>query len=183
MCGGSGKIKGGKSLFGGGTCPQCNGTGASTEPCGICHGTGHVERQRKISDVRIPAGVRDGQRVRLAGQAGGADLYLKVKIHPDSKVRREGNDLFTDFPLHYTVASLGGEATVDTFEGRKLLAIPPSTQSGQKFRLTGLGMPNVKGGARGSLFAEARIIVDKALSNEERELLTKLAKIRKVQTT
>ncbi len=179
MCQGSGKVKGRSGLFGQSACPQCGGTGQATETCPECHGEGSVTRQRRISDVKIPPGVTDGQRIRLAGQgAAGGDLFLKIRIKPNSKFERIGDDLKTEFAVPYTVAALGGEASVETFDGPRTLTIPAGTQSGQSFRLKGQGMPILKGGGRGSLKATAKITVPKDLSPRERDLLTELAKLR-----
>ena len=178
-CGGSGKVKGGRGLFGNNVCPQCSGTGQATEVCPECRGEGSVMRPRKLSDVKIPAGVADGQRIRLAGQgAGGGDLFLKIKIRPNAKYERNGDDLKTDFTVPYTVAALGGEAGVETFAGRKTLNIPAGTQSGQSFRLGGQGMPKLKGGGAGDLYARVKMTVPKDLSPRERDLLLELAKLR-----
>lgn len=179
MCGGSGKVKSGRNLFGNSLCPQCGGTGQMLEVCPDCHGDGVVTKPRKLSDVKIPAGVGDGQRIRLAGQgAGGGDLFLKVKVRAHPKYERVGDDLRTDFDVPYTVAALGGEASVETFGGRKTLNVPPGTQSGQSFRLGGQGMPRLKGGGAGDLYARVKMTVPKDLSPRERELLTELAKLR-----
>lgn len=179
MCGGTGKVKGGRGFFGSNTCPQCGGTGQATEICPDCGGEGTVSRQRRISDVKIPVGVADGQRIRLAGQgSAGGDLFLKVKIKPHPNFEREGDDLRTEMLVPYTVAALGGEAAVETFGGRKVLNIPPGTQSGQSFRLTGQGMPRLKGGGSGNLYARVKMTVPKDLSPRERELLTELAHLR-----
>ena len=178
-CGGSGKVKGGRGLFGNNVCPQCSGTGQATEVCPECRGEGSVMRPRKLSDVKIPAGVADGQRIRLAGQgAGGGDLFLKIKIRPNAKYERTGDDLKTDFTVPYTVAALGGEAGVETLAGRKMLNIPAGTQSGQSFRLGGQGMPKLKGGGSGDLYARVKMTVPKDLSPRERDLLLELAKLR-----
>ena len=179
MCAGTGKVKGGRGLFGNSLCPQCGGTGQATEACPECHGEGTVTRQRRLSDVKIPPGVTDGQRIRLAGQGGsGGDLFLKMKIKPHPRFERIGDDLRTEFTVPYTVAALGGEASVETFEGLRVLTVPAGTQSGQSFRLKGQGMPILKGGGRGSLNATAKITVPKDLSPRERDLLTELAKLR-----
>ena len=179
MCGGSGKVKGGRGLFGASICPQCSGTGQATEICPDCHGDGVVNKQRKLSDVKIPAGVAEGQRIRLAGQGvGGGDLFLKVKVKAHPQYERTGDDLRADVVVPFTVAALGGEASVETLAGRKVLNVPPGTQSGQSFRLTGLGMPKLKGGGKGDLFARVKMTVPKDLSPRERDLLTELAKLR-----
>lgn len=179
MCAGSGKVKGGRGLFGNSLCPQCGGTGQATEVCPECRGEGTVTRQRRLSDVKIPPGVTDGQRIRLAGQgAGGGDLFLKIKVKPHTRFVRDGDDLQTDFPVPYTVAALGGEASVETFDGPRVLTVPAGTQGGQSFRLKGQGMPILKGGGRGSLQATVKMTVPKDLSPRERDLLTELAKLR-----
>jgi molecular chaperone DnaJ len=179
MCAGTGKVKGGRGLFGNTLCPQCGGTGQATEVCPECRGEGSVTRQRKISDVKIPPGVTDGQRIRLAGQGvNSGDLFLKIKIKPHPKFERVGDDLRTDFTVPYTVAALGGEASVETFDGPRVLNVPAGTQGGQSFRLKGQGMPILKGGGRGNLSATVKMTVPKDLSPRERDLLTELAKLR-----
>jgi len=179
VCGGSGKVKGGRNLFGSSLCPQCGGTGQAMDVCPDCHGDGTITKPRKLSDVKIPAGVSDGQRIRLAGQgSGGGDLFLKVKVRAHPQFERTGDDLRTDFTVPFTVAALGGEATVETFGGRKTLNVPPGTQSGQSFRLGGQGMPKLKGGGAGDLYARVKMTVPKDLAPRERELMLELAKLR-----
>jgi chaperone protein DnaJ len=183
MCGGSGKSRG-RSLFGSGVCPQCGGSGEAQEPCPDCQGRGAIDRSKRLSQIKIPAGVKDGQRIRLQGQgSNGGDLYLKIAIRPDLRYERKDSDLYTGFPVPFTVAALGGEASVETPQGRKVLTIPPGTQTGQKFRLTGIGMPVVKGSGRGNLYASAEITVPKSLSPRERDLLSELARLRKDDVT
>ncbi|MBV9851320.1 MAG: J domain-containing protein [Armatimonadetes bacterium] len=178
MCAGTGKVKGNRGFFGNNTCPQCAGTGQAVEVCPQCHGDGTISKRKPI-DVKIPAGIGDGQRLRLAGQgAGGGDLYLKVTIRPHPQFERDGDDLRTEFSVPYTVAALGGEAAVETLGGRKVVAVPAGTQSGRSFRLGGLGMPHLKGGGAGDLYAKAKVTVPKDLSPRERDLLTELAKLR-----
>ena len=179
MCGGSGKVKGGRGLFANTVCPQCGGTGQATEACPECRGEGIVNKQRRLSDVKIPAGVADGQRIRLAGQGtGGGDLFLKIKIRPNAQFERTGDDLRTDFAVPFTVAALGGEAFVETFDGRKTLTVPAGTQGGQSFRLGGQGMPRLKGGGAGDLYAKVKMTVPKDLSPRERDLLREFAGLR-----
>jgi len=184
-CGGTGKVKGSLGFFGNNVCPQCSGTGQSREICPECRGEGTVSKNKKLSDVKIPAGVNDGQRIRLAKQgSNGGDLYLKVKVRPNPNFERKGDDLYTDFTLPYTTAALGGEAVVQTLAGRKVLTVPGGTQSGQSFRLTGQGMPSLKTrGTKGNLFAKAFITIPKDLSTREKELLGELAKIRSENTS
>jgi chaperone protein DnaJ len=182
-CQGTGKARGHRGLFAP-ECPKCMGSGRLTQPCDTCHGAGHIEKKRKLSDVKIPAGVRQAQRIRLAGQgAGGADIFLKVNILPDTRFQCDDNDIHTEFNVPYTVAALGGKAYVDSLDGRKVLTIPPGTQSGAKFRLTGLGMPSLKGASRGNLYAKAKISIGSDLTNREKELLYELAQIRNDEVT
>lgn len=132
-------------------------------------------------EVKIPKGVRDGSRIRLAGQGEPSrgtekgDLYLIVKMRPHPRFERKDNDLYTDVPVPYTTAALGGEVDVPTLTGKVSMKVPPGTSSGQTFRLAGQGMPHLRGTGRGDLFARVKITVPKALTQRERELLTELA--------
>jgi len=136
-------------------------------------------------DVRIPAGVRDGSRVRAAGEGesgsnGGpsGDLYLRVKLRPHPVFERDGNDLRTKIAVPVTTAVLGGEANVPTISGSVRLKIPETTQSGQVFRLKGHGMPLVgRGDERGDLYATIDIQLPRALSREQREHYEALQKL------
>lgn len=132
-------------------------------------------------NVRIPAGVREGQRIRLAGQGatglgGGAkgDLYLNVKYEQHPEFRAEGSDLIHEAELTVTQAVLGSEITVPTLEGKAHLKIPAGTQNGQKFRLKQRGLPDGKS-ARGDLYVEVEVLIPKSLNSKERELWEQLA--------
>jgi curved DNA-binding protein len=134
-------------------------------------------------DVDIPAGVTDGQRIRLAGQggqgSGGAppgDLYLVVRIAPDARYRVEGRDIHVDLPLAPWEAALGTSVAVDTPGGEAKVRVPPGTSSGRRLRLRGRGLPNPRGRA-GDLFATVRIVVPPQLTDRERELFEELARI------
>jgi curved DNA-binding protein len=132
-------------------------------------------------EVKIPAGVADGQKIRLAGQgsggaAGAGDLYLTVRIAPHATFERRGKDLYVDVPVPFTVAALGGEAKVPTLKGSRLtVTIPPGMQSGQSLRLGGQGLPDVRGGTTGDLYARVKITVPKSLTERQKELLRELA--------
>jgi len=137
--------------------------------------------QRKNLSVKIPAGVREGQRIRLAGQGqpgmgGGArgDLFLRIRIEPDPRFRIEGADLHTHVPVAPWEAALGGDAEVETPEGTVRIRIPAGSSSGRKIRLRGRGLTRA-GGERGDLLAEVRIVVPSELSDRERELYEQLA--------
>ncbi|MBB6049113.1 DnaJ C-terminal domain-containing protein [Armatimonas rosea] len=128
-------------------------------------------------DVKVPAGVNEGQKIRLAGQGvNGGDVLLTVRLLAHSTFERKGDDLIVDVPVPYTTAALGGEMKVPTIEGKTLtVKLPAGTQSGQQLRLTGKGMPKLKEGGHGDLYARIKITVPKVLSERERTLLTELA--------
>ena len=136
-------------------------------------------------DVRIPAGVKDGSRVRAAaegetGSNGGAagDLYLRVRLRPHPVFERDGSDLRTKIAVPITTAVLGGEASVPTISGSVRLKIPETTQNGQVFRLKGHGMPIIgKGDQRGDLYAAVDIQMPRALTKEQREHYEKLHRL------
>ncbi len=180
-CGGRGAIGG---LFGmQSACPECGGSGQTDrEVCSECKGRGATPGRRKVT-VKIPAGVADGQKVRVAGQgvAGSSgrkgDLYVVVRVRPHDKFRREGDDLHVEVPVYFTTAALGGEVQVPTMRGQVRMTMPPGTQCGQKFRLRGEGMPRLRGQGRGDLYATAKVTIPKRLSVKQRELFTQLAEL------
>ena len=136
-------------------------------------------RARKLT-VKIPAGVRDGPRIRLAGQghpgqAGGpsGDLYLRVRVRPHPLFARDGDDLRMDLPVALHEAMLGGEVTVPTLKGRVSLRIPPETQNGRTIRLAGQGMPRAGGGS-GDLYVTVKVVLPTKLSDDEREFVRKI---------
>ena len=139
--------------------------------------TGQTRKLR----VKIPAGVRPGQRIRLANQGGPAppggkrgSLYLKIELLPHPRYRLDGLNLMTTLPLSPWEAALGGKVSVDTLEGERTVRIPPGSSSGRKIRLRGLGFTG-SGGAKGDLYAELKILVPDALSDREKELFSALA--------
>ncbi|NUL83368.1 MAG: J domain-containing protein [Armatimonadetes bacterium] len=165
------------------TCPECGGTGKIGERCADCGGLG-VTRQTRTLSVRIPPGVRDDQRIRLAGQgiAGGngkrGDLYLRVRIQPHPKFERRGEHLHTEVEVDYLTALLGGEINVETPTGSVKMKVPAGSQSGAVFRLSGQGMPKDKE-KRGDLYARLRISVPRRPGDEEKRLLEQIAAARK----
>ncbi|MEN6519755.1 MAG: DnaJ C-terminal domain-containing protein [Armatimonadota bacterium] len=134
-------------------------------------------------EVKIPKGVKDGSRIRLAGQGEPSrgsqrgDLYLIVKMRPHPKYERKDDDLYTDVPVNYTTAALGGEVQVQTLSGRVNMKVPAGTSSGQTFRLAGQGMPHLQGTGKGNLFARVKVTVPKSMSDRERELLKEIASL------
>lgn len=137
-------------------------------------------------EVKVPAGVRDGSRIRLSGRGepgsmGGppGDLYLVVQIRPHPMYRRDGDDLYVDLPVTVTEAALGAEVEVPTLSGKARIKIPPGSQSGRHMRLRGKGMPHLKGGGSGDLFAKLHVVTPTQLSDRERELYQELGSLRR----
>jgi molecular chaperone DnaJ len=170
-------------------CPTCAGAGqVAGAVCHVCQGQGVVQRTRRI-EVRIPAGAKDGTRVRLAGEGspgmgGGArgDLHVVVKVRPDPRFERKGDDLITEVPVPLDDAVLGGEVEVQTISGKKIaLTIPRLTQNGRTIRLGGLGMPRLDGKkkGKGDLLAKVKVVLPEELTDHERELFTQLREARK----
>ena len=164
------------------TCDVCFGTGMDgSELCYACGGSGSVLRRRKI-EVDIPSGIREGQKVRVAGKGspgvdGGkpGDVLLKVRIKPDPAFAFDGNDLRVDVEAPLYTALLGGEVIVRTLTGKVALTIPPETQNGKVFRLRRQGWPTMTGGKeRGDLLARIVVTLPTGLSERERELFEEL---------
>jgi DnaJ-class molecular chaperone len=162
-------------------CRVCAGTGKiANATCHVCRGTGVAAPLRRV-EVGVPAGVKDGQRIRLAGQgapgaSGGAsgDLLLRVTVAPHARFERRGDDLHVEFDVAVADAALGGESKVPTLKGKMLaLKVPAGTQGGKVFRLAGQGMPKVSGGF-GDLFAKARLVLPETLTDEQRRLFEEL---------
>ncbi len=182
-CGGTGSIAVNQGFFSmTQTCPRCHGSGRVVQqPCATCGGSGSVRRQRSFH-VRIPAGVKDGARIRLAGKgepgpAGGqpGDLYVMVRVAPHRLFGRKGNDLTLELPITFAEAALGANVPVPTLDGPVTLKIPAGTQSGQTFRIRGKGAPR-KGG-QGDLLVTVRVEVPKRLSREEKRLIKQLQEV------
>jgi molecular chaperone DnaJ len=185
QCHGKGTIEqtGGRMKFNV-TCPRCHGTGKNISPCTVCHGEGSVERTDPL-EIRIKAGTRDGQRIRIAGKGnaglrggGGGDLYVSIRIGEHALFRREGDDIHITVPVTAVEAALGSKIEVPTIDGRSMLKIPPGTQSGQKLRLREKGVPSAtKDGARGDEIVDVKITVPMPRDEKTKELLRELAKL------
>jgi len=161
-------------------CTQCQGAGLTPrgDTCQKCGGRGQVEQVKRLQ-VRIPAGVQSGARIRLAGQGvAGGNLYLIPRIHPHRFFKRRGDDLHCDVPITYAEAALGAEVDVPTLNGRVKVRIPPGTSSNQQLRLAGRGMPRAGGAGSGDLYVHVRIVVPKDLTREEKDLITRLGRLR-----
>ena len=184
-CGGKGQVTqtGGRMKFNV-PCPRCHGTGKNISVCPNCHGEGTVERTEPL-EVRIKAGTRDGQRIRLAGKGnagshGGSagDLYVIIRTADHPVFHREGDDIRITVPVTATEAALGAKIEVPTIDGRTLLKIPPGTQSGQKLRLREKGVPSAtKEGIRGDEIVEVKIVVPEARDLKVRELWQEMQKL------
>jgi DnaJ-class molecular chaperone len=160
-------------------CPTCHGSGnVGGKPCVTCHGSGW-QRGRHQVDVRIPAGVRTGQKVRISGQgAGGGDLYLAVTVAPHAQFERRGDDVHLTVPITAPEAALGVTLEVPTLRGKVSMKVPPATSSGRTFRLPGYGMPKPKGAGHGNQLVTVRIVMPADLRPEERELYEQLKALR-----
>lgn len=160
------------------TCPRCEGSGKIVPtPCKVCHGKGRVQEQNTL-DVKVPAGVDTGDRIRLAGQGeaglnGGppGDLYVQVRVKPHKLFRREGSDLHCEVPVSFATAALGGELEVPSLDGRVKLKVPPETQTGKQFRVTGKGVKSVHGGGVGDLLCRVVVETPINLTKEQKQLL------------
>ena len=165
-------------------CPRCRGNGTVIEdPCQRCRGTGR-ERRTKRYTVKIPAGVKDGTRIRLkgkgeAGFSGGeaGDLYVVTRVQPSNLYERRGDDLVVDVPVTFAEAALGAEVSVPTPDGPVKLKVKPGTQDATLLRVKGKGAPKLKGSARGDVLARMHVTIPKRLKKRERELLEELQQI------
>jgi molecular chaperone DnaJ len=166
------------------TCGRCHGTGrVISKPCVTCKGEGRTTHERTLT-VKIPAGIADGQRLRISGEGEGGtgggpagDLYVFIEVGEHPFFRREGNNLSCDIPLNFTTLALGGTIDVPTLDGHESYKVPEGTQSGTIFRLRGKGMPDVSGRGRGDLFFTVQAVTPKKLTKEQRSLLEQLAKV------
>lgn len=184
-CSGAGQVKYQQGFFAvTRTCGNCRGSGRIIKtPCESCRGAGRVERERSM-EVKIPAGVETGSRLRLAGEGeagaqGGpaGDLYVVIHVREHEQFERQGNNLYASVPVTFAQAALGSEVTVPTLEGQQPLKIPAGTQTGTVFRLKGNGMPVLGGRGRGDLFVSVTVITPTTLTREQRKLLEQLAEI------
>jgi molecular chaperone DnaJ len=193
-CGGSGRVRQvSRSVFGefvrAGTCPTCSGAGRLIEqPCEKCNGSGRVFEERTL-EVDIPAGIHDGQRIRLSGEghagtagARAGDAYVEVHVRPDERFVREGNDVYTTVDLTVTQAALGATITVPTLEGDTELTFEPGTQPGEIVQLRGRGLPVLQGFGRGNQRVLVNVTVPRRLTAEQRQLLEEFDRLASAET-
>ena len=180
-CGGHGVVRMQQGFFAvQQACPTCHGTGKEIKnPCDVCHGSG-LENKSKTLEVSIPAGVDNGDRVRLSGEGesvvGGdnGDLYVEIRVQPHALFTREGADLYMDVPISFTEAALGREIEVPTLDGRVNLRIPEGTQSHKMFRIKGKGVTPVRTSMRGDLLCRVIVETPTSLNNQQKDLLRQL---------
>ena len=181
VCNGTGTIQqsAGKMRFNV-PCTRCGGTGKIRKACPTCGGEGRVRRTETL-DVRIPAGVASGSRVRVPGKgnvgtmgAPAGDLYLRVVVKPHPFFERRGNDLYTKVPVTVSEATLGAKVEVPTIDGRSLVRIPPGTNSGKTLRLKEKGVPSARNGARGDQYVEIQVVVPQPTDERVRNLMKEL---------
>lgn len=186
QCGGQGQVQ--QSGMGGlfrmvTTCPQCQGQGkVVTHACGKCGGGGHVQKKCALS-IKIPAGIQDGQAVRLTGQGepgqhGGprGDLYCYVRVEEHPILLREEDDLIVRLPIGFSQATLGADVDVPLLNGKEKITIPAGTQHGTVLQVKGQGLPNIRSGRRGSLLVQILIEIPKKLNSEQKKLLRQFSK-------
>jgi molecular chaperone DnaJ len=184
-CQGAGQVRFQQGFFSvSRTCSACRGSGqVINSPCETCRGSGRVEHEKSI-EVKIPAGVETGSRLRLqaegeSGTYGGpaGDLYVVIHVGEHEQFERQGNNLYSAVPITFAQAALGAEVRVQTLTGDESLKIPAGTQTGTVFRVRGQGMPVLGGRGKGDLFVSVSVITPTSLTREQRKLLEQLAKI------
>jgi len=164
-------------------CTRCGGTGKIRKPCPTCSGEGRIRRTETI-DVRIPAGLANGSRVRIPGKGNAGtmgappgDLYLHVDVKPHAFFERRGDDLYTKVPVTVAEATLGAKVEVPTVDGRSLVRIPPGTNSGRTLRLKEKGVPSARNGSRGDQYVEIQVVVPQPTDERVRKLMKELESV------
>lgn len=184
-CGGHGQVRMQQGFFSiQQTCPKCHGGGKVVEsPCPTCHGAGRIKQHKTLS-VKIPAGVDEGDRIRLSGEGeagvnGGpsGDLYVVIHLKPHAVFQRDHNDLHCEMPISFTAAALGGEIEIPTLDGYAKIKVPAETQTGKVFRLRGKGIKGVRSSSSGDLLCHVVVETPVNLTPRQRELLAELEKI------
>jgi molecular chaperone DnaJ len=166
------------------TCPNCSGKGQIIKnPCKNCGGAGRIEKEKTL-EIKIPAGVETGSRLRVSGEGeggvnggGSGDLFVVIHVAEHEHFERQGANLYSAVPVTFAQAALGAEIKVKTLDGEEDLKIPAGTQTGTVFRLKSKGMPALGGRGRGDLFVATTLITPKTLTKEQRKLLEQLAEI------
>lgn len=189
-CGGSGYVHTRQGFFAMETpCPDCGGLGRKIDKkCTACDGTGTVHKSRTL-DVKIPAGVDDGARLRLAGQGEAApnggtpgDFYLDIHVAPDARFERNGADLISHIDIPFTTLALGGEIEVETIDDKKLsVKVPSGTQVGERLRVRGHGMPTGRSGSFGDLYISVGVQIPTKLTEKQKKILAEFAETKQAK--
>lgn len=186
-CGGHGQVRMQQGFFSiQQTCPKCHGAGkVITDPCPTCNGAGRVQHTKTLS-VKVPAGVDEGDQIRLAGEGeagenGGppGDLFVQIRLKPHPLFKREQDDLYCEMPVSFVTAVMGGELEVPTLDGRASIKIPAGTQSEKLFRLRGKGVRNVRSGHTGDLYCRIGVETPVNLTAKQKELLQEFDRMMK----
>ena len=181
-CHGSGQVQMRQGFFSvQQTCPQCRGSGKLIpEPCTTCHGQGKLKKQKTL-EVKIPAGIDDGMRIRSTGNGepgtnGGpaGDLYIEIRLQKHDIFERDGDDIHCSVPISFVTAALGGEIDVPTLAGKVSIDIPEGTQTGKQFRLRGKGIKGVRASYPGDLYCHVTVETPVKLTEHQRKLLREL---------
>lgn len=184
-CGGSGSVRISRGFFSmATTCSSCRGSGrVVTHPCKKCHGRGRQQERKRIK-VSFPAGIDEGNRLRVAGEGEGGtqggppgDLYIVARIQPDKRFQRHGQDLLLQLPLTFSQAALGDQVTIQTFAGAEKIKVPAGAQHGQILKIKNKGFHQVNRWSRGDLLIQIQIVTPHNLSRAETELFRKLREI------
>lgn len=184
-CAGAGQVRYQQGFFSvARTCGACRGSGRIIKnPCEMCRGAGRVEREKQM-EVKVPAGVETGSRLRVVGEGeggtnggGAGDLYVVLHVKEHEQFERQGSNLYAAVPITFAQAALGAEITVQTLDGEQPLKIPAGTQTGTVFRLKGYGVPVLGGRGKGDLFVSVSLRTPTSLTREQRRLLEDLSKI------
>jgi len=185
QCGGQGNVRRSQGFFSiSSPCPACRGTGSViAHPCRSCSGSGREKRKKKIK-VDIPAGVNDGNRLRVSNEGDGGymngrpgDLYILIHVESDPNFRREGTDLIYDLNITFSQAALGDDIQIRAFHGKEKVRIPPETQSGKIIKIKSKGFKNLNGWGRGDLLIIINVLTPVELSKKEKDLFRELRKI------
>jgi len=185
-CGGRGQVVRSQGFFSmATTCGQCRGQGSVIKnPCKTCRGRGRVGIEKKLL-VTIPAGVDNGTQLRMTGEgepgakgAPAGDLYVELRVRPDDRFEREGSNLYAQLEISYLQALLGGEVEVETLRGKKTVQVPKGAQYGEQMKISGEGLPSLRGARVGDLIYLLKIVFPKKLSKEEEKLLRQIAEIK-----
>lgn len=190
QCGGTGQVVRTQGFFSMATpCQACHGTGQIIKtPCKTCHGEGRVEKHRRIR-INVPPGVDTGTRLRITGEGeGGAmggpagDLYVEIRVKDHDHFQRRGDDLVAELSVPYVQLMLGAEIEVATVTGKSTVQIPKGAQPGELVKLTGEGLPSLRGKRRGDIYYQIGVFVPQKVSKDEEKLLRELAKLQGLDT-